>query len=208
MVAPPLDPRYPRLPPARLENARVLTDRFDLLLRLPKAALVLAVGAGAVEMTRYIQEICQPAELIAVDAFDLLGRPARSAEIVYLDSGRDYAEVARDLAAALRVVTPDGWIVLNGYAAGEPGGSDGPWGVIQAVHAFMVQADYEMAYLALGPGMVCHVALRRIGVAQSILSVQQENAALLATLQGMRALTSCRVTAPLRAVLSWVGRKG
>jgi hypothetical protein len=45
------------------------------------------------------------------------------------------------------VVRPDGWIVLNDYVPLEIGGSNMPYGVIQAAHEFMVEADYERSTL-------------------------------------------------------------
>jgi hypothetical protein len=145
---------YPRLPPARLENARVLTDRYDVMQVLPKGAVFAVLGAAAEREA--MAAICAPARLLAC-------------------------------------LKPDGWIVVGLYAAGN--------GIIQSVHEFIVEQDYELLYLALGPAMRCTVALRRIGVAQSLRAVMEENAALRAGLDGMHASASWRMTAPLRGLL-------
>jgi hypothetical protein len=128
----------------------------------------------------------------------LAAQAAESLDVVFLNAARDVASVAGDLVAINRVLKPDGMMVVAGYAPVADGGLDAPCGVIQAVHDFMMQADFELAYLALAPAMNCHVALRRIGIAQSILSIQQENMALRASLEEMRQSRSWRMTALLR----------
>jgi SAM-dependent methyltransferase len=244
-----LDPcRYPRLPPERLENARVLTDRYDLLRHLPKQAAFAEIGVGLGNFSQHVLDICAPHHFHAIDTFDLhkqptlWGKPTAelfggqthevyyrgrfasalaanrmtvtkgdsgdvlrslapgSLDIVYLDADHRYGPVKRDLLAIRRVVRPDGWIVLNDYVPLEIGGSNMPYGVIQAAHEFMVEADYEMIYLALGWAMFCDVAIRRIGVGRSLRSVAEENAALRASLAAMNQSLSWRITAPLRAL--------
>lgn len=84
-----------------------------------------------------------------------------SVDVVYLDAEHSYASVSRELAIIARKIRPDGWIVLNDYIMNDVDNSFSPYGVIQAVHQFMVREDWEMAYLALHPYMYCDVALRK-----------------------------------------------
>ncbi len=178
---------YPRLPPARLENARVLTDRYDVMQVLPKGAVFAVLGAAAEREA--MAAICAPARLLAYSA-DVA---ACSLDVAWLEPEESYSAVRRDLALLHSCLKPDGWIVVGLYAAGN--------GIIQSVHEFIVEQDYELLYLALGPAMRCTVALRRIGVAQSLRAVMEENAALRAGLDGMHASASWRMTAPLRGLL-------
>jgi hypothetical protein len=185
---------YPRLPPVRLANARVLTDRYDLMQVLPKGVVFAAIGAGAAALGGDMRDICTPRHWLAIGPGAELA--AESLDIAWLDSDRAYEVVRRDLALIGNWVRPDGWIVVSGYAA------EGD--LIRAAHEFIVEQDYEMLFLALGPAFCCDIALRRIGVARSLRSIQEENAALQDALRGMRDSAVWRATAPLRAFATFI----
>lgn len=181
-------PVYPRLPPARLENARVLADRYDLMHVLPKGALFATHGAPA--GAEHMAAICAPSRLLVFGA-DV---GPESLDVAWLTPEGPYESAQRALALLHRCLKRDGWLMVESYAAGS--------GVIQAVHEFVVEQDYEILYLALGPAMCCSVALRRVGVAQSLRALAKENVALRAAVDGMRASASWRMTAPWRRLMT------
>jgi SAM-dependent methyltransferase len=49
----------------------------------------------------------------------LAARPARSLDVVYLDTDHSYSHVRREIAAALPVLRPGGWICGHDHDAGE-----------------------------------------------------------------------------------------
>jgi hypothetical protein len=86
-----------------------------------------------------------------------------SINVAYLDADQAYDFVKDELALLNRKVTQTGWIVLNDYTMGNiVGGGFKRYGVIQAVHEFMLMQHWEMTFLALHPLMYCDVAIRRV----------------------------------------------
>lgn len=139
-----------------------------------------------------------------------------SLDVVYIDAGHDYGSVKRDLAMARRKIKDDGWIILNDYTMTDVLAGNGPYGVIQAAHEFMIAEDWEIIYLALQKHMYCDIVLRKAGSAPVPLpdmswfgtrsvELEQRIASLKAELDAMRHSTSWRITTPLRAIRRSLG---
>jgi hypothetical protein len=130
-----------------------------------------------------------------------------SVDVFYIDGDHSYEAVRRDLTAAARKVTPGGYLILNDYILVDHLGADVPYGVIYAAHEFMIEHNWAMQFFALQTSMFCDVVLRRadclprpdITAAQSVITMRQENTALRREIQALRASSSWRISAPLRA---------
>ena len=70
-----LPPEALRLPPDLLENAVVLSDRYEILPRLPKGLEFVEVGVGLGDWTQTIMWLCDPRRIIAIDNFKLHEEP-------------------------------------------------------------------------------------------------------------------------------------
>ncbi len=134
------------------------------------------------------------------DSADQMARLAdASAEIIYIDADHTYQAVKRDLAVAIRKIKADGWLILNDYVLVDQLGATEPYGVIYALHEFMLEHGWALHYLALQTNMYCDVVLRRLDV-MSPRTLEAENASLRQEVALLRRSTSWRVTAPLRAL--------
>jgi hypothetical protein len=86
-----------------------------------------------------------------------------SIDVAYVDADHTYDFVKGELALLNSKVAKTGWIVLNDYTMGNVVSSGFKrFGVIQAVHEFMLTEHWEMMFLALHPLMYCDVAIRRV----------------------------------------------
>ena len=126
-----------------------------------------------------------------------------SADVIYIDADHSYEGIRADLAVAIRKIRPDGWIVINDYILVDQLGARTPYGVIYATNAFMVEHRWAMQYFALQTSMYCDVVLRR---ADLVPTAASRHAALVAEIAALRrdigiikASTSWRISAPLRA---------
>jgi SAM-dependent methyltransferase len=80
---------------------------------------------------------------------------------MYIDAAHDYKSVKKDLAECIRVLKPDGYLVMNDYILYDHFAKE-EYGVVQATNEFMVEYNFEMIYFALHPEMFCDVLIRRI----------------------------------------------
>lgn len=116
-----------------------------------------------------------------------------SVDVIYVDADHRYEYVRRDLAAAVRKVRPDGWIIVNDYVMVAELGSSIPYGVVNAAHEFMLEHDWGIRYFALQERMFCDVALRPAHL------LGPPRAALEAGIGALLSSRSWRITSPLRA---------
>ena len=131
--------------------------------------------------------------------------PDAGVDVFYVDGDHRYPGIRRDLDALARKIRPDGWLVLNDYIMVEELGAAEPCGVIYAAHEFMLQHGWAMQYLALQTSMFCDVVLRRADLVRrpdeaQVAALSAENARLRDEVAALRASTSWRATAPLRAL--------
>ena len=150
--------------------------------------------------------------LVGDSATQIETLPDASVDVFYIDADHSLPAVARDLAVAGRKIRPDGWLVVNDYILVDQLGACEPYGVIYATHAFMREHGWAMHYLALQTNMFCDVVLRRAdlprpGGEDRIAALEAANAALRQEVALLRASTSWRVTAPMRAAARLLGRR-
>jgi SAM-dependent methyltransferase len=136
-----------------------------------------------------------------------------SLDIVYVDADHSYEPVKRELATIVRKVRDDGFIIMNDYIMTDCALSDNAYGVIQATNEFMIAENWEMIYLAFQSHMYCDVVLRKVSSTAVAMPdartavLLRQNAELEAriallerTVAALRASTSWRITAPMRAI--------
>lgn len=80
---------------------------------------------------------------------------------MYIDASHDYKSVKKDLAECIRVLKPNGYLVMNDYIMYDHFAKE-EYGVVQATNEFMLEHNFEMLFLALHPEMFCDVVLRKI----------------------------------------------
>lgn len=86
--------------------------------------------------------------------------PDKSVDVIYLDADHNYLAVVRDLEVIRRKIKPvTGLIILNDYIMRD---DNGPYGVIQAGHEFMLRDRWEMVAFCLEEKMYCDVVIRKL----------------------------------------------
>lgn len=179
----PVPPRAPAVPQAQLEGATLLTDRIELLRRLPKGGRVAELGTETGGFAAHILDICRPDQLDLVDVTferclkDVLANPVVTAhrmlttaflatvpdghyDWIYIDADHGYAAVTADIAAAEAKVKPGGLLVFNDFGRIIRPGL-GVLGVHQAVHEFLVRSGWPVVHLAFEGEALYDIAIRR-----------------------------------------------
>ena len=179
----PVPPGAPAIPQAQLDGAVLLTDRREMLQRLPKGGRVCELGTLRGDFARDILDITAPRELHLVDIHfglcraDVLADPrVRRHEMmttdflaqpevglfdwIYVDADHGYEAVVRDIAAAKERVQPGGILAFNDFARIVRTGF-GVFGVHQAVSEFLAREGWSVAYLCFQGEALYDIALRR-----------------------------------------------
>lgn len=170
---------------AHLRHCTVVPTRTALLHHLPHGGTVAEIGVLQGQFSQEILDITAPAALHLVDHevhtdVHALARqdprvhvhhgdsvtvmdtfPAASFDWIYIDAQHTLEGVTRDIAAAQRLVKPDGMLVFNDYTPWSYVEMQ-PYGVVAAVNELCLDRGWEMVYLALPAHMYCDVAVRRM----------------------------------------------
>ncbi|WP_137127258.1 class I SAM-dependent methyltransferase [Roseomonas sp. HF4] len=179
----PPPPSAPTIPQGQLDGCALMSDRVEMLRRLPKGGRVCELGTFRGDFARAILDIVAPDELHLVDVSfaacrqDVLDHPAvrrhettttaflgaspaADFDWIYVDADHGYEAVVADIAAAKGRVKPGGLLVFNDFARIVRRGF-GIFGVHQAVSEFAVAEGWALAYLCLNGEALYDVALRR-----------------------------------------------
>jgi predicted O-methyltransferase YrrM len=175
------------VPQELLSNCRLLTDRYELIRRMPNQGDVVEVGTQTgqfakfilnthpdlilktidIDYSRFAKDELQPfidsGRLTTIEGSsweELEKFPEDHFSWVYVDASHYYDHVKKDLEAARYRVKVGGYIVCNDYANWSPFEA-APYGVLQAVNEFLRGGDFEVSYFALHPFAYHDIALRR-----------------------------------------------
>jgi hypothetical protein len=185
LVLKPVPPAAPAIPQAQLDGAVLLTDRLEMLRRLPRGGRICELGTLRGDFARAILDTVAPDELHLVDIHfglcrpDVLadprirrhemlttdflaGREAGAFDWIYVDADHGYDAVVRDIAAAKGRVKPGGLLVFNDFARIVRPGL-GVFGVHQAVSEFLAAEGWPVAYFCFQGEALYDIALRRPG---------------------------------------------
>lgn len=177
----------PPLEQHAVNGCRVFADRYTAVRSLPTNGIVGEVGTQTGRFAAFIDEVSRPRELHLFDldgdalevpaltggqnarrvffhvgdsSTELTRFPRHYFDWLYIDGDHSYAGVQRDIAAAVCVLKPDGFLVFNDYTTWSPA-EVSVYGVLRAVNE-LLNAGWEMTYIALEPMGYHDVALRRV----------------------------------------------
>jgi len=179
----PVPPPAPQIPQAQLKGCQLLTDRIEMLRRLPQGGIVAEIGTYQGDFARAILDIMAPEKLLLADITfrlcraDVLTDPRverheglsvpfmqscadASLDMIYVDADHRYEAVRADAAAAAPKVKPGGYLIFNDFARIiRPG--FGVLGVHQAVCEFAAASGWPVAFFCLEGEALYDIALRR-----------------------------------------------
>jgi SAM-dependent methyltransferase len=180
-----LIPRW--LPQKYLANCILVSDRAELLRRLPRQAVVAEIGTQRGDFAKQILEICEPREFHVFDlsfrdfdrAFfdaaisqrqvilhegdsstEMTKLPDGAFDWIYIDGDHTFEGVLRDIREAKRLIKPNGFLVFNDYTNYSPL-EQMQYGVMRAVNDLCIDGDFEIVIFALSALGYHDVALRR-----------------------------------------------
>lgn len=179
----PIPPPAPPIPQAQLEGCQLLTNRIEMLRRLPQGGIIAEIGTFRGDFARAMLDIMAPEKLHLADITfslcraDVLADPRveqheglsvpflasradASFDMIYVDADHGYDAVRADAAAAAPKVKPGGFLVFNDFARIIRGGF-GVFGVHQAVCEFAVETGWPVAFFCLEGEALYDIALRR-----------------------------------------------
>lgn len=183
-----MDGRAPSISNYLLQTCQVVSKRSDILKRLPKGGLAIESGTKTGNFAKNILEEIAPEKLYVSD-FDFSRFDDRTAEaglqtgnlekrqgyswdvissfpeehfdLISIDSGQHYAQVARNFDAAYRRLKFGGHILVNNFSPWSPL-EQIRYGVYKATCDAINHYNLEMRYIGLHPDGYHSVALRKI----------------------------------------------
>jgi hypothetical protein len=171
--------------PELLAHSTVVSDRLEILRRIPKEGVFAEVGTLRGEFALKILEIYKPEELHLFDlsfhhisdetkaildknvtgwhkgySWETLDKmPNHYFDVIYIDADHSFEAVKKDIASAHRKTKPGGWIIFNDYTSwAQPNCT--PFGVFAAANRFANEHNVSLHYLALHPNGFYDAAFR------------------------------------------------
>lgn len=186
----------PRLRSRHVENCRILVDRDELLMKLPRNGVVAELGVDRGEFSRRILELTDPEKLHLVDPWNsdrysddrfeevkrCLTRELSAGKVeihkqmstevfndfvdgyfdwIYIDTDHSYKTTICELLSFAPKVKPEGIITGHDYVKGN-WISGVRYGVMEAVHEFCVDHNWELLYQTADLVEWSSFAIRRI----------------------------------------------
>lgn len=181
-----LFPALPPLPPDRFDGCVLLSERAEILKRLPRGGVCAEVGTQEGHFAEKILDIVRPEHLHLFDIddaplrarqTDLLSRPGVELHLgdsstalarfpddhfdwIYIDGDHSYDGVKRDIRVARTKVKPGGLLIFNDFTLWSPTECI-DYGVPHAVCELSLSDGFCFVYFALHPHLYNDVALRR-----------------------------------------------
>jgi predicted O-methyltransferase YrrM len=181
--------RAPELPQSKLEGCEILSNRLELLDRVPKGGIIAEIGAANGDFSAAILARCAPERLhlFGLDAGNLsnpdiraelvadasrvkphMGEAARAFtkfpvghfDLIYINGDHELEAVHSDIAMALPALKPTGALMFHSYTTWSPV-SMYHCGVARAVHEFCLENAWKFRYIALETMMYNDVMLVR-----------------------------------------------
>jgi SAM-dependent methyltransferase len=164
-----------QLPQDYLTHCTLLSDRTELVRRLPRQAVVAEVGTEYGNFAKTILEIAESREFHIFDhSFGRFNRAFFDSEIlsgrvilhegdsstemsklpealfdwIYIDGDHSFEGVSRDIREAKRLIGPDGFLIFNDYTVYSPLERT-QYGVMRAVNDLCLDEDFEIVMFAL-----------------------------------------------------------
>jgi SAM-dependent methyltransferase len=180
-----LVPRW--LPQEYLKNCILLSDRTELLRRLPCGGVVAEVGTQVGKFAKEIMEIINPREFHIFDlsfaqfqhsifesrlrkseiilhegdsATEMSKLPTELFDWIYIDGNHFFEGVSRDIREAKRLIKPDGFLIFDDYTIYSPL-EHLQYGVMRAVNDLCLDENFEIFMFALDVRGYHDVACRR-----------------------------------------------
>ena len=183
---------YPPLPMIELEakhiaNCTILTNRIELLKRLPSQGVVAEIGVERGLFSLEILRLAKPTQLHLVDTWStpsiedecrnnlkeqevefhkmystsfLANVDNKSLDWVYIDTDHTYKTTHHELELAALAVKDNGFICGHDYTAVAYSGLR-KYGVVEAVNQFCVSHNYELVYLTSETSRHLSYAIRK-----------------------------------------------
>src|SRR6185295_7348005 len=180
-----LTPRW--LPQEYLTHCILVSDRTELMRRLPRNAVVAEIGTQFGNFAKQILELSEPREFhifdLSFNCFDrsFFDNEIRSGRVIlhegdssrtmstlpdgrfdwmYIDGDHSFEGVMRDIKEAKRLIRSDGYLVFNDYTVYSHLERT-QYGVMRAVNDLCLDEDFEIVMFALNVLGYYDVALRR-----------------------------------------------
>jgi len=175
------------LPQEYLKNCILLSDRMELLRRLPSGGIVAEVGTDVGNFAKEIVQIVNPREFHIFDlsfarfqhsvfeseirkggiilhegdsATEMSRLPSQLFDWIYIDGDHSFEGVSRGIREAKRLIKPDGILIFNDYTTYSP--LEGmQYGVMRAVNDLCLDENFEIFIFALNVLGYHDVACRR-----------------------------------------------
>lgn len=183
-----IDGQAPTIPDHLLQTCQVVSSRTEILKRLPKGGTVIEVGTQTGKFARTLIDHLSPEKLYLADisyalfndsfvekevqsgqvekregySWNILDSfPDGHFDVIYIDAGHYYAQVARDIDTAYRKLKFGGYIILNDFTIWSPL-EQVRYGIYKAACEAIIQYDLEMRYIGMHPEGYHDVALRKV----------------------------------------------
>lgn len=183
-----IDGQAPVIPDLLLQTCQVVSSRTEILKRLPKKGIVIEVGTQTGKFARTLIDYLSPEKLYLADisyalfnnsfieselqtgqvekregySWDILESfPNEHFDVIYIDAGHYYAQVARDIDSAYRKLKFGGYIILNDFTIWSPL-EQVRYGIYKAACEAVIHYGLEMRYIGMHPEGYHDVALRKV----------------------------------------------
>jgi hypothetical protein len=135
-------------------------DRNPVIWGIPQEILFKGMGHYNYYKSRFSDDSSRM-NIMRGPSQEVMGSlPDGTLDMIYIDAGHDYFNVAQDGIVCAKKISKNGILVFNDYVLYDPF-TDDEYGVVKAVNEMIATDEWQVIGFALQRHMFCDIAIRR-----------------------------------------------